>query len=78
MQVALQRHIDLAVVTGQLRQTGGLKRRAKQSPGYTWTMTEKGWMLTKVHMRTQNTAAGATYCFNHDITCLCRFSEPLL
>lgn len=40
MQVALQWHIDLTIVTGQLRQTGGLKRRAKQTAGYTWRMTE--------------------------------------
>lgn len=33
VQVALQRHIDLAVVTGQLWQTGGLKRRAEQAAG---------------------------------------------
>lgn len=41
VQVALQRDIDLAVVTGQLRQTRGLKRRAQQTTGYTWEMENK-------------------------------------
>ena len=39
VQVALQRDVDLAVVTGQLRQTGRLKRGAQQTTGYTWETT---------------------------------------
>lgn len=50
VQVALQWHIDLTIVTGQLRQTGGLKRRAKQTAGDTWKMTERERMIGKVHM----------------------------
>lgn len=36
VQVALQRDVDLAVVTGQLWQTGGVKRRADQTTRNTY------------------------------------------
>lgn len=36
VQVALQRDVDLAVVAGQLRQTGGLEGRAQQTTGDAW------------------------------------------
>lgn len=39
VQVSLQRDVDLAVVTGQLRQTGGLKGGAQQTTSYTWNTT---------------------------------------
>ena len=41
MQGALQRDVDLAVVTGQLRQTGGLERRAQQTTGNAWKQEGK-------------------------------------
>lgn len=44
VQVSLQRHVDLTVVTGQLRQTGGLKRWAQQTTGYTWKKKGRNWI----------------------------------
>lgn len=40
VEAALQRDVDLTVVTGQLRQTGGLKWRAQQTSRYAWKTTE--------------------------------------
>lgn len=49
VQVALQWDVDLTVVTGQLRQTGGLKRRAQQTTDYAWKIAEmKIWNLSMI------------------------------
>lgn len=40
VEVALQGDVDLTVITGQLRQTGGLERGAQQTTSYAWKMTE--------------------------------------
>lgn len=49
VQVALQWDVDLTVVTGQLRQAGGLKRRAQQTTDYAWKIAEmKIWNLSMI------------------------------
>lgn len=39
VQVPLQRDVDLAVVTSQLRQEGGLEWRSQQTACYAWKET---------------------------------------
>lgn len=73
VQVALQRHVDLTVVTGQLRETGGLKRWAEQTVGYTWRTTEKERMIRTLRTHTWKEPPRR---FNDDVTHCCGRTHP--